>query len=265
MSRIRKLRGMITEPAPGEEGFPFPPWQRPSRPAPKVRNVLSRERIVEVALQIIDGEGTEAVSMRRIATELGTGAASLYAYVSGKDEVLALAHELVIGQLTFPETAGQDWQSMLKSWARGMYELYAEHQDLARLSFADIPTGPRALDTAERVMRAMISGGVPPQLASWMVDRMALYVGADAFEGWVLAQRFAATDDADKRTPQERGNEWIAGVRDYFAALPRDRYPMLVEHVTAMTTGGGDQRFEFGLDLLIEGLAAMAARASHKS
>lgn len=258
MSRIRKLREMIAEPAPGEEGFPFPPWQRPAREAPKLRSVLNRARIVEVALQIIDEEGTEAVSMRRIATELGTGAASLYAYVSGKDEVLALAHDEVISGIDAPALEGKDWQGMVRGWAQQAYRIYSAHQDIARLSFAEIPAGPKALDIVEKLLSGMLAGGVPPQLAAWLVDRVALYVGADAFEGWVFARKFARTDPADQRSPEERGQSWFADLAGYFSSLPADRYPAITGNIEALMTGGGDARFEFGLETMIQGVAAMA-------
>lgn len=249
---------MVAEPAPGEEGFPFPPWRRPAREAPKLRNMLSRDRIVEVALQIIDAEGTEAVSMRRIATELDTGAASLYAYVSGKDEVLALAHDEVISGIDVPAMEGNDWQGMVRDWARQAYRIYAAHQDIARLSFAEIPTGPKALDIVEQLLTGMLDGGVPPQLAAWLIDRVALYVGADAFEGWVFARKFAPTDPADKRSPEERGESWFVDLAGYFASLPADRYPTMTGNVETMMTGGGEARFEFGLETMIQGVAAMA-------
>lgn len=255
---------LVTDPAPGDEGFPFPPWQRPVREAPRARNVLSRDRIAAVALRIIDAEGTEAVSMRRIATELGTGAASLYAYVSGKDEVLTLAHDEVISGIDPPEMDGRGWQDMVRSWAWQAYRIYAAHQDIARLSFAEIPIGPKALDIAERLMAGMMAGGVPPQLAAWLLDRLSLYVGADAFEGWVFGRKFASTDPADKRSPEERGQTWFAEIATYFSSLPPDRYPAITGNIDAMMTGGGDARFGFGLESMIQGVVVMADKQRSK-
>jgi AcrR family transcriptional regulator len=248
----------MAEVAPGEEGFPFPPWQD-RRPEPRPRNQLSRDRIVEVALQIIDADGTEAVSMRRIAGELGTGAASLYAYVSSRDEVLLLAHEAVLAELEVPAMQGQAWQDVIRAWAKQVYRNYAQHQDLARMSFAEIPSGPRMLDITERLLAVMIEGGIPARLASWLIDRLALYIGADAFEGWLMSKKFAAAAGSDGRSTYEHGQDWIDGVRTYFASLPRERYPHLVDNVAVMTNGGSEERFEFGIELMLEGVAAMAA------
>lgn len=259
MSPGRKAWSKINDVSPGDAGFPFPPWQRP-RPQPRTRSVLNRDRIVEVALQIIDAEGTDAVSMRRIATELGTGAASLYAYVSGKDEVLTLAHDLVIAEMDIPQLQGQDWQAMVRDWAWQVYRLYSRHQDIARLSFAEIPTGPRSLDVSERLLGGMVDSGVPVQMAAWLVDRLALYVSADALEGWMMGQKLAASSPKDRRNSAERIRDWLAGLRDYFGSLPPERYPNLVTHLEVMMSGGSDERFGFGLELMIEGVTAMAAK-----
>ena len=84
-----------------EVDLPEPPWRRRSKKTR--RQVLDRDRIVEVALRIIDEEGIDGLSMRRIAEELDTGPASLYAHVSGKEELLDLVLDRVIGEIELPE------------------------------------------------------------------------------------------------------------------------------------------------------------------
>lgn len=204
------------------------------------------------ALEVIDAEGVDAVSMRRIATELGTGPASLYAYVDGKDELLAAAYELALTEVDAPNP-DQPWQDMTREFAWGMYQLLRRHRDLARLSFADIPTGPRALDVVELMLSTMLAQGVCAQDATWLFDRLALYIGADALEGHLLIERFDARDDA---AAEQAGQEWIAQVRDFFAQLPADRYPAITSNVDVMMTGGSERRFEYGVELLIAGVEA---------
>nr|WP_279672422.1 TetR/AcrR family transcriptional regulator [Flexivirga meconopsidis] len=233
--------------------MPEPPWRRPHKTrAPKQRKPLSRDTIVAKALEILDAEGIEGVSMRRIAAELGTGPASLYAYVADKDELLAAVNELALSELAMPNL-DQPWQDVVREWAQSTYDLFRRHRDLARLSFADIPTGARALDISEAILRSLIEGGVEVQDAAWLIDRMVLYVGADAVEGYLLQERFGATDAA---AAEVAGRQWIADVKEYFAALPPDRYPMITSHLAPMMSGGGDARFEFGMELLIAGIEA---------
>lgn len=253
------LEGAAAGAAAGLEEFPTLPWKRTGKPV-RSRTPLSRERIVQVAIELIDAEGTEAVTMRRVAAELGTGAASLYAHVESREEILALAHEEIVSALVLPVPGGRPWPEVVREWAVGLYELYHQHQDLARMSFADVPTGPRALDVVENLLAACISDGLPAHIASWLMDRLALYIAGDAFEGWLLTRRFASTDPSDNRTPEERGHAWFASVGDFFAALPPDRYPYITGHTDALIQGGGRERFEFGVDLMIAGAQALAAR-----
>ena len=239
---------------------PIAPWRVRHSPA-KVRTAISRERIAEIALAIIDADGVDAVSMRRIAAELDTGAASLYAHVAGKDDVLLMAHDLVMDQLTIDDVTAGTWQDAIRSWARQLYALYGAHQDIARLSFADVSSGPVGLDLVERMLRTLLDGGLSRQLAGWLLDRVSLYIAADALEGWMLNRRFADPVDAqDTRSPQERGHDWFVQLAGYFRSLPIDRYPTLIDNVDSLMNGTGDTRFAFGIELLIAGAAALAGQ-----
>ena len=240
---------------------PIAPWSL-RQPKTKARTVINRERIAEIALAIIDTDGVEAVSMRRIAAELDTGPASLYAHVAGKDEVLTMAHDLVMDQLTIDDVTAGTWQDAVRSWSRQLYGLYGQHQDIARLSFADVSSGPVGLDLIERMLGTLIDGGVPRQIAGWLLDRVSLYIAADALEGWMLRSRFAdPVDQEDTRTPQERGHDWFAQLGGYLSSLPPARYPRLVGNVDSLMTGSGETRFAFGIELLIAGAAALSEQS----
>lgn len=234
------------------EEVPLAPWRSRKQHSKRARPSLGRQAIVAKALEIVDAEGVDAVSMRRLASEFDTGAASLYAYVASKDELLSAVYELALEELPSLDP-DQTWQKVLRDWAGGAYELYGRHQDLARLSFADIPTGPAALDVAETVLHAMISQGVEPADAAWMIDRLSLYVGADAIEGHILRQRFNADSVVEAK---QAGADWISQVRGFFDALPESRYPTLKNHLPELLSGEGDTRFWFGVDVMIAGIEA---------
>jgi hypothetical protein len=103
----------------------------------------------------------------------------------------------------------------------------------------------------------MITGGVPPQVAAWSMDIVSVYVAADVYEGWLLKERF---DDGSGRAPEEVGQEFVGEIAASFARVPADRYPFLVATAGVMITGGSDERFAFGIDLLIAGFAAQISR-----
>jgi AcrR family transcriptional regulator len=112
--------------------------KRPARPA------LGLEAIVDVALGLIDAEGVDAVSMRRVAAAFDTGPASLYAYVSNKQELLEKVLDRIIAEGEVPQ--GGTWQEIIRGWAHNARSIFMSHQDAARLSFAYIPHGDALAD-----------------------------------------------------------------------------------------------------------------------
>ncbi len=236
--------------------LPTPPWRRPQKGA-RSRTPISLERIVDEALRIVDVEGTEGVTMRRIAAELGTGPASLYAYVESREELLRLVHDRVIAEVEFPDFEAMPWKEAMRLWALHVYDVYHRHGDIALLSFAEIPTGPEALRGAEEMAAALLRAGVPERVSMWALDRLALYIGADAYEGWLLRRRFGGSTIEES---EERGMAYFEQVGAFFASLPRERFPTIVDHVGVMMGGDGNERFLFGLDLLLDGIESRIPR-----
>ena len=235
---------------PTMSDLPTPPWRADKLP----RQPLSRERIGREALRIIDAEGIDAVSMRRVAAAFDTGPASLYAHVANKDALLRLAFDLALEELEAPSTSSDDWQEVLRSWSHGVHDMLVRHNDIAKLTFAHIPSGEAMLEATEWVLKLMIEAGVPPQVAAWALDIISLYVGADAYEGWLFGQRFGGDESS------EEAQAFFDGIAEYFASLPADRFPYLTANVEALMSGGGDERFAFGLDMLIAGIASTVGR-----
>src|SRR5689334_23235283 len=134
--------GMPEKPAPHAD-LPLPAW-KPSRRPPAPRPQLSREVILETALRLLDADGLEGVSMRRVADELGTGPASLYAHVANKEELLELLHDRVLAEVELPEPDPEHWQDQLREVGRRLYEVYGRHREIASVSLANVPTGPNA-------------------------------------------------------------------------------------------------------------------------
>lgn len=130
--------------------------------------------------------------------------------------------------------------------------LLSAHSDIARVSLATIPTGPNALRVAERLLTILLAGGVPARTAAWGIDRLFLYVSSDAYEGSLhLAKQRASGKDLEGYIA-----DFIGQVRDYFANLPPEHFPNTVKYVDELVSADGDERFEFGLDLFVQGLAA---------
>jgi AcrR family transcriptional regulator len=210
---------------------------------------LTVDAIAAAALRVVDDEGLDAMTMRRVAQELGTGAASLYAYVDNKDRLLELVVDRALSELEPPADAGP-WQEQLKVGLRELRALFARHGDLARASFARIPLGENALRASEWMISTLRRGELPTKVIAYACDLLPLYVTAIAYEESIYA---------GEQISHEQMLEYVAEMRSYFESLPRSRFPNVVALAAALTAGSeGDERFEFGLDVLIGGLAAMA-------
>ncbi|WP_037781307.1 TetR/AcrR family transcriptional regulator [Kitasatospora purpeofusca] len=235
----------MTSPAP-RSGWPEH-WQDRER-APR-RQPLSRERIVEAALRIVDTEGMDALSMRRVGQELGTGAASLYAHVGSKEELVELVLDLAYADIELEEADPARWEEQIKGLLRRSREALLSHRDLAKAAVvANVPITPHAMDIAEAMLAILRAGGLDEQTAAYGVDLLGLYTTATAFEA----------------STRGGGNteEFTERIHDYFATIPTERYPMITSLAAALTRNVGDERFEFGLDILVAGLARQSPRGA---
>jgi AcrR family transcriptional regulator len=220
------------------------------RRAPRER-ALSRDTIAAAALEIVDHEGLDALTMRTVAHALRTGAASLYAHVSSKEELLELVIERVIGEIELPaEPDPEHWQEQIKELARAIRRTFARHRDLARASFARIPLGENALRGSEWLIGLLRAAGLADQVIAFAADLLPLYVTAICYEESLMRSETSPEDVA----------QFVTELRNYFASLPATRFPNVVALAGPLTAGdpNGDERFEFGLEVLVRGLAALS-------
>jgi AcrR family transcriptional regulator len=224
--------------------LPPPPW-RPARKRRAARRPLSTATIVEAALRVLRREGLDAVTMRRVAQELGAGAASLYVHVADKDELDSLMLDHVLGELRLPEAVPERWQEQLKALARDMVRVMEANMGIARVAIANPPVGANALRVTDWTLGLLRVAGASDQVAAYACDLLWLYCTSVGLE----VSAYAAMG-FDPQRVAERATQ----MRQYFASLPSDRFPNLVALAGPMTAGGGDERLEFGLDLLIGGL-----------
>ncbi|MGK5742163.1 TetR/AcrR family transcriptional regulator [Micromonospora sp. URMC 103] len=233
--------------------LPDPPWRTPAR-GRRTGRPLSRQAVVDAALAVLGREGLGGLSMRRVAQELGTGPASLYAHVSGKEELLELLLDRVSAAITVPEPEPERWAEQIKDIAWQAYRAYATHTNLALASLATIPTGPNALRVTEGMLAILLAGGVPAQPAAWFLDRLFLYIAGDAYEGALFGEKVRASG----KDMEGYWADMLTQVRDYYLSLPAERFPHTRAHLDELMAGGGDERFAFGLELLVAGVARYA-------
>jgi AcrR family transcriptional regulator len=237
---VTSYDGPPLPPGPRRQGRARQAERRPSRS-------LSRRAIVDAALEVLDAEGLDAVTMRRVADALGTGPASLYAHVADKDEMVAAVLDRVIAEVAIPDPIDPDrWQEQLKEMARSSLMTFRQHRDIARASLGNIPTGEGALPLMNAMVGILLAGGVSPRVASLSVDILALYFTATAYEESLESYPHDGPDS----------DEFHEELKHFLGSLPADRFPHLVALAEPLTSGDRDHRFEFGLDLLVRGIAS---------
>jgi AcrR family transcriptional regulator len=246
-----------------------PPWQRlPDRQGRRRREPISREAIVTAAIRLLDREGLAALSMRRLAEELGTGAASLYWHVGSKDGLLDLVFDELIGEEQVPEADPSRWQEQLKDIARAQRRISLRHPYLVRISIGRIPMGPNALRFSERVIAILRAGGLPPRLAvQGYLLLIATVNGFTVDETGVDDDGPAGPDGPDGNAPPSdpaRRQEAADMARDYVASLPAGQFPNMVALADEFAFADADERFEMLIDIFVDGLARRAAVSSRR-
>jgi len=230
-----------------------PSRSRSTRDRP-AKSPLSEEAILDVALRIVREEGVDAVTMRRLATELDTGPASLYVYFSGRDALLNAMLDRVAAMVPLEEPDPARWREQVHRLLTGMLKAMEAHPGIATVAVANPPTGePALMEGAENLLGLLRAGGVRDQDAAWACDILPLITTSLAVETAVYQQR-----GADGLTEEEM----IERLTQAFSSLDPARFPNLAALASVMTTGDGDQRFHFAVDVFLDGLAARAARTA---
>lgn len=202
-------------------------------------------RIVEAALQLVEAEGFDALTMRRVAAALQTGPASLYAHVRNKAEL----DDLLIGELcarvTLPTPEPAHWREQIIDVLGQLRDQYLRYPGISRAALAAVPTSLDTLRINEGMLAILLAGGVPPQSAAWAIDAASLYVSAYSFE---VSLRRHPEDGTDARILDR------AELIERFRMLPASRFPNTVAYAGELTSGDGHERFDFTLELLLRGL-----------
>ncbi|MEU0046064.1 TetR/AcrR family transcriptional regulator [Streptomyces werraensis] len=228
-------------------------WGTGQRPSRGPKPGLTLERIVEAAIELADRDGIGALSMRRIATELGTGTMSLYRYVPGKAELLDLMLDRVQRPSENPADLGDGgWRSALEALARATLALYRRHPWLLEVNQSRPILGPSALDGMEKVFSRIKPMGLSdPELLSVIVMIDGYVVGA--------ARTQLYQEQAEHSSGLTDAEFWEAQRPALEKAMSSGRYPVMAA-LSEDTFDSGFDHFEFGLQRILDGLEVHVAR-----
>jgi AcrR family transcriptional regulator len=147
-----------------------------------VRPALSRAAIVQAALAVADRAGLDAVSMRRVAEELDTGASALYVYIRNRDDLLEAMFDQAMAPVAAAELPGGDWREQLTSLLLAAIAAASGHGGLARVALTTVPDGPNAVAVTARVRELLAEGGLPTATVPAALDLLALFVTGAALD-----------------------------------------------------------------------------------
>jgi len=203
------------------------------------RTPLTKERVLRAAIALADAGGIEAVTMRKLARELGVEAMSLYNHVANKNEILAGMIDLVAGEIDMPDDAG-DWKSAIRRSAVSSRDAVLRHPWVSALSMSQQSGGPARLRHEDWLLRTLREAGVSKEVTYHALHIIRAYV-----EGFTL-QQLSFPDRGELRNMAAR----------FLQQLPVDDYQDFAEHVRQHIEPREDtiDGFELGLDLILEGL-----------
>jgi AcrR family transcriptional regulator len=225
-------------------------WGVRERPHKGPKPALTLERIVAAAVRIADADGLDAVSMGRVAAELGAAAMSLYRHVSAKEELLTLMVDAAWGDAPDPLAAGEGWRSGLSRWAWAMRASISRHPWAIRIPLDSLPIMPHAVAWFEHALACMRDTRLTEARKASVIMLLAGYVRSlGATESDIAAAMQASGQSPD---------EWMSGYARMLAKLTDpQRFPALTAFIEAgvfEAADGPDDEFIFGLDRILDGI-----------
>ncbi len=211
----------------------------------KRRGPLNRERVLHAAIRLADEAGVEALTMRKLAKELGVEAMSLYNHVANKDDILDGIVEIVFGEIELPPI-GADWKTAMRQRAISTRDALSRHRWAVGLMESRMRPGPANVRLHDSVLGCLRQAGFSVEMAvhAYSVQDSYIYGFALQENGFELQRNSLPADEASLAKTMLR-------------QLPANDYPYIAETVGGYVTKPGYEfadEFEFGLNLILDGL-----------
>ena len=206
------------------------------------RSTLNRERVLEAAIELADEIGIESLTIRKLAERLDVGTMTIYHHVPSKEEIVDGMVEAVFSEIEKPPT-DVDWKTAIRRRCISARRVLKRHPWAAPLMESRMAPGPANLSHHDAVLGCLRNGGLSLQMAAHAYAILDSFIYGYAFEEATL--------------PAQDGEGFSEIAEQIAAHFPADQYPHLAEltfeHVLEPGYDFGDS-FEFGLDLIIDGL-----------
>ena len=216
-------------------------------PTTSARTPLSKERVLRAAVELADREGIDALSMRRLAKDLGVEAMSLYNHVANKDEILVGMIDLVTSEVDDPSTeGGLDWKTAIRRSAISTHDAFIRHRWSCPLMMKVAAMIPSRMRWMESLLRTLREAGFSPNLTHHAYHALDAHIVG--FTLWQVS------------FPFQNREELLDMAGEFLKAIPVDEYPYVIEHAQEHLDEpdpNEPNEFDFGLDLILDGLERM--------
>jgi AcrR family transcriptional regulator len=205
--------------------------------------------VLRAAIDLADESGIEALSMRRLAKELGVEAMSLYNHVANKDEILDGIIEIVTSEIEVPSNDG-DWKTSIRTSSISAHDAFIRHRWACPLMMKTPSLSPSRMRWMEALLRTLREAGFSPNLTHHAYHALDSHI--TGFTLWQV------------NFPFETREELLDLAEDFLHKIPADEYPYVIEHAQehlAEPDPEEPSEFEFGLDLILDGLERMRDQA----
>ena len=203
---------------------------------------LSRERVLRAAIVLADERGIESLSMRKLGQELGVEAMSLYNHVANKDDLLDGIVEAVTSEIDLPPE-GADWKAAIRRTAISSHEVFVRHRWACSLMMRRSKANPARMQWMESVLRTLREAGFSADMTHHAYHALDSHI--TGFTLWQVSMPF------------ETKEELVDLAEGFLREIPAEEYPYVIEHAEqhiAPASPDGKTEFEFGLDLILDGL-----------
>ena len=217
------------------------------------RAPLTAERVLRTAVDLADRGGLEALTMRKLADELGVGVMSLYYYVPNKDKLIEQMVELVFSEIDLPPT-GVDWKTAMRQRAISTREALNRHRWAVGLMESNPMPGPQSLRVHDAVLGCLREAGFSIEKTIQAYSVLDSYIYGFALQEKTVP--FESTAGA-AAVATEQVREFEARAADEQVAALAEEYPYLAEVVAGHVAKVGHdfgEAFEYGLDLILRAL-----------
>jgi AcrR family transcriptional regulator len=214
-------------------------------PSVEPRVPLNRDRVLHAAVRLADEGGFEALTMRKLGQELGVQAMSLYNHVVNKDDIRDGIVDIVMGEIEVA-SSGADWKAALRRSAISAHEVLLHHAWACSVLMETTAVSPARLRWMEAILRTLREAGFSAELTHHAYHALDSHI-----TGFTLWQA---------NFPFDTHEELAELAEELLRKLPSDEYPYFTEHAEwHLTESSADDpsEFEFGLDLILDGLERM--------